>query len=331
MRRVRVSFAKEQAVGGDAMRWQDDLPRHDVVTIPVVWLAFVLSLLVHVAALILAWPHVKPLLIDAISPGQPGALAVEIAPRASALPNTAPAAPPPAPSIASRPSPVPAPAPRPRPPRAVARSTPPSTPPVVAIERPVPSAPQLPQPAPSPPVSAPPAAEQPRPSQQPLETDLASYVEARRRARGESSAASAGNSSDAPPAESEAERRNRIIAANLGLNRTPTFGRDPNNAGGLFQVREVNYDDAVFYFYGMDRDINRTAQQKIEVRRGSNPDIRIAIVRKMIEIIRENVSGDFVWSSQRLGRDVRMSARPADNAELEAFILHDIFPDARAP
>jgi hypothetical protein len=310
------------------MRWQDDLPRHDVVTIPVVWLAFVLSLLVHVAALILVWPHVKPMLVDAMSPGQPGALAVEIAPRASALPDTAAAAPPP--SVASRPTP--APAPRPRPPRAVARSAPQSTPPVVAIERPVPSAPQLPQPAPSPPVSAapatqPPAVEQPR--QQPLETDLASYVESRRRARGESSAASAANSSDAQPAESEAERRNRIIAANLGLNRTPTFGRELNNAGGLFQVREVNYDDAVFYFYGMDRDINRTAKQKIEVRRGSNPDIRIAIVRKMIEIIRENVAGDFVWSSQRLGRDVRMSARPADNAELEAFILHDIFPEAR--
>ena len=121
------------------------------------------------------------------------------------------------------------------------------------------------------------------------------------------------------------------IAANLGLNRTPTFGQDPNNAGGLFQVREVNYDDAWFYFFGMDRDINRNAKQRIEVRRGQNADIRIAVVRKMIEIIRENVSGDFLWQSARLGRDVRMSARPADNAELEAFILHDIFPEVRAP
>jgi hypothetical protein len=81
----------------------------------------------------------------------------------------------------------------------------------------------------------------------------------------------------------------------------------------------------------MDHDINRAARQRIEVRRGSNPDIRIAIVRRMIEIIRENVSGDFMWESHRLGRNVQMSARPGDNAQLEAFILHDIFPDYRGP
>jgi hypothetical protein len=312
------------------MRWQDDLPRHDVVTIPIVWVAFVLSLLLHIAALLLVWPHIKPMLVDAMAPGNPGALAVEIAPRASAEPSAEPAAPPPAPSIATRPTP--APAPRRAPPRAVARApTPPAVPPIIATERPVMRAPEQPKVVPTPPVTppAPPAAEPTPPAPTPLESDLASYVESRRRARGESP--SAGNASDAPPAETEAERRNRIIAANLGLNRTPTFGYDPTNAGGLFQVREVNYDDAVFYFYGMDHDINRAARQRIEVRRGSNPDIRIAVVRKMIEIIRENVSGDFMWESHRLGKNVQMSARPADNAQLEAFILRDIFPDYRGP
>ena len=131
--------------------------------------------------------------------------------------------------------------------------------------------------------------------------------------------------------ETELERRNRIVASNLGLDRTPSFGRDPRNAGGIFQITELHYDDAQFYFYGFDKDINRNARQLIEVRRGSNSDIRIAVVRKMIEIIRGSVTGDFEWISQRLGRGVTLSARPGDNAGLEEFIMNDLFPDARRP
>ena len=66
----------------------------------------------------------------------------------------------------------------------------------------------------------------------------------------------------------------------------------------------------------------------IEVRRGNASDIRIAVVRKMIAIIRDQVTGDFTWMSRR-GGVTTLSARPADNAELEAYILHDIFPEYR--
>jgi hypothetical protein len=45
----------------------------------------------------------------------------------------------------------------------------------------------------------------------------------------------------------------------------------------------------------------------------------------MIAIIRENESGDFVWQSKRLGRDVTLSARPGDNAGLEDFLMRDMF------
>lgn len=160
--------------------------------------------------------------------------------------------------------------------------------------------------------------------------DLAAYIAAQRRARGEPAAPSVPDQASAP-AESERERRNRIVAHNLGLDRTPTFGRDPRNAGGMFEIRELNYDDAQFDFYGFDKDIGRRTTQRFEVRKGDNSDIRIAVVRKMISIIRENVSGDFTWESQRLGRQVTLSARPGDNAELEDFILHDVFPDVRRP
>jgi hypothetical protein len=162
----------------------------------------------------------------------------------------------------------------------------------------------------------------------PPATDLSAYVAAQRRARGESSGA---NTDPAAAAKAEIDRRNAIVAENLGLNKTPAFGYDPKSAGGLFQIREMHSDDAEFYFLGMDRDINRRARQIVEVRRGDAPDIRIAVVRRMVAIIRDNVSGDFWWASQRLGREVRLSARPEDDAGLEAFILHDVFPDMRAP
>jgi hypothetical protein len=158
--------------------------------------------------------------------------------------------------------------------------------------------------------------------------DLASYVAAQRAARGEAPL------DPSPPktsAERDIERRDRIVAANLGLNRTPSFGTDAHNSGGLFQITELNYDDARFYFFGYDKDIGRNARQLIEVRKGSEPDIRIAIVRRMIAIIRDSVSGDFIWVSQRTGQSSTLSSRPEDNAALEAFILHDIFPQVRQP
>jgi hypothetical protein len=160
-----------------------------------------------------------------------------------------------------------------------------------------------------------------------MESDLASYIESRRRERGESSAPSV--AAPGTQGESESERRNRIIAANLGLDHKPTFNYDPNSAGGIFQIKNVGYDDAEFYFLGLDRDINRHAKVLVEVRKGDAPDIRVAIVRKMIAIIRDNVQDDFLWSSQKLGHQVQMSARSKDNAALEDFILRDIFPEYR--
>jgi len=97
----------------------------------------------------------------------------------------------------------------------------------------------------------------------------------------------------------------------------------------VFQLRRVGYDDAEFYFTGWNKDIGRRAKQVIEVRKGGSDDIRLAIVRKMIAIIRDEVQTDFVWMSDRMGRRVIMSARPADNAALEDFLMQEFFSDPR--
>jgi len=131
------------------------------------------------------------------------------------------------------------------------------------------------------------------------------------------------------PAETDAERRNRIIAANLASMNTPTFGTDPRKSGGIFNLRRISDDDAEFTFYGWSKDINRRTYQKIEVRKGNNSDIRIAVVRRIIEVIRDIEKEDFNWSSQRLGRVVVLSARTVDNAGLEDFMMQEFFSATR--
>jgi len=91
----------------------------------------------------------------------------------------------------------------------------------------------------------------------------------------------------------------------------------------------VGYTSAEFTFFGWNKDIRRRAKQLIEVEKGANSDIRIAVVRRMIAIIRDHESEDFVWVSPRLGREVTLSARPGDNAGLEAFLMQEFFPESR--
>lgn len=322
--------------------------RHDVVTIPNLWVAVALSLLLHLAALWLLLPRMHDLSLSAAQAGKAvSALAVQLAPaqRSSPQPPVAPAtaaAPVPPPPAASAP-----PSPKRRaaaPPREAKQRAP-----VIALERQRPDA--LPPPA-SPPLEAPtptrpsvdarpparPSLDLPPPpavaerapaaGSAPLESDLTSYIETRRRERGEPMASAGQETKASPPtAEDDIERRNRIVAANLGTNRTPSFGYDPKNAGGIFQITHMGYDYAEFYFFGLNKAIGRNTKQLIEVRKGADSDIRVAVVHRMIAIIRENVSGDFVWLSQR--GPITMSARPSDNAALEDLITREVFPDTR--
>jgi outer membrane biosynthesis protein TonB len=213
----------------------------------------------------------------------------------------------------------PAPAVKPQPPRVVPRRpTPP--PPVMTAPRPAPPivvAPQPPPPTPPPPAPQPEPAPQPQP---PMAGDLASYIEQRRRARGESGEQTA-----------TVDARDRAIAQNLASINTNTFGELPRNGGGTFQIRTLDYDNAQFTFFGWNKDISRRAFQVIDVRKGDSATIELAVVRKIISIIRDHEPGDFVWHSIRLARDLTLSARPSDNAELESFMMQEFFTAAGRP
>jgi hypothetical protein len=278
------------------------LDQSRILTIPTIRVAFVLSLALH-AAMLWAWfPRLHQLSFEPSERDKAsGPLVVELAPeptRATSVPPEAP----PAPAVeAPRPKPAAVPKAPPRPP---------PTPPVIAQQAPAPAV--VTPPPDTPAVAA--------PAPTPVEGDFSSYLEARRRARG---AAPDGGLST-PPVEGERERHNRSVAANLGLDRTPTFG-DDRNGGGIFKIERMGYDVAEFYFFGWNTDIRRNSKQLIEVRKGDNPDIRIAVVRRMIAIIRDREPGDFVWVSHRLGRSVNLSARQIDNAGLEDFLMQEFF------
>ncbi len=284
------------------------VPRRDSVAVPRIGVALALSVLVHALALWQWMPQLNRPADDTALREKRGPLIVRLAPpprppRA----RPAPRATPPRPAV--RP-PAPAPAPK-----AVPRPQP--RPPVLALEKPAPrSAPKAP--------TAPPAAP-------PTAADLMAYVEAQRRSRGFAPPAPSAPAPAQPAAAEDANSRaNRIAAANLGLDRAPVFG-ERKRGGGIFELRRMGYDSAEFLFFGWNREIRRNTSQVIEVRKGGNSDIRIAVVRRMIEIIRDHEKADFIWESPRLGRNVTLSARARDNSGLEDFLMREFFDEGLAP
>ncbi|HEY1459210.1 MAG TPA: hypothetical protein VGH59_04040 [Casimicrobiaceae bacterium] len=290
-------------------RWQDQ-PRdaHERVTIRTIWLTLALSLLVHIVALLVWLPHLP------IAGNEPADEVVATAPVQVQLAPQARVAPP----VTAAPPDVPretqaAIAPPVRPPKVVPR-----TPPRQALVAPTP-APAIvaPPPSPVPPTPTPPTPPVAATPPPPATGDLASFIEARRRARGEA------------PSEDPDEQYKRNLAANLPRAATGAATQQPKNGGGIFEIKRMAYDDAVFEFYGWNRDVGRRTPQVFEVRKGNNPDMHLAVVRRMIVIIREHEKEDFVWESHRLGRNVTLSARERDTAALEEFMLHEFFDGGR--
>ena len=286
--------------------------RRNGVTIPAIWVAFALSLLIHLAVL---WQWLPKLLLHPPSPDEMksgdanGSLIVRLAPAPSPQP--------------SPPQTLQTPAPRPERRAPVVAARPRPAPPAIALKQPPP---EMQSPPPTPPEII-----APEPARPPADGDLASYIEARRRARGQPAPdAPAPRVSSAQQAEDDKARSERIAAANLGAQRAQTFGYDPKQGGGVFQIVHMGYDNAEFAFFGWNKDIRRNTKQLIEVRKGNNSDIRIAVVRKMIAIIREYEREDFIWDSYRLGRSLTLSARERDNAGLEDFMLREFFDVPRA-
>jgi hypothetical protein len=150
--------------------------------------------------------------------------------------------------------------------------------------------------------------------------DMMAQLEAKRRLRAEQAPQATEGSG-----ESEAARANRIARANIAA--AVGKGQDKEDTGGMFQIRNQTFNSADISFRGWNSNFKRNWSQLVRVEQGGEPDIETAVVKKMIDIIRQYKQEDFVWESHRLNRNITLSARQRDTSELQAFLLKEFYPD----
>jgi hypothetical protein len=205
-----------------------------------------------------------------------------------------PVQPQPAPTPPPRPVPIPAPIPTPL----VARKSPQSVP-AQPPPRPTPPPPPTPRPPPIP------------------ELDMAAMIEARRsQRRAIQESQGSGQRPNTEPTPDQLAQAN--IARNLHMD-------EGKGVGGVFEILRKSTRTAEFAFNGWRPDTEKRWREVIEVDAGLGGDIELAIVRRMIELIRTHYTGDFRWDSHRIGRVVVLSARPEDQPELERFLQNEFF------
>lgn len=205
------------------------------------------------------------------------------------------------------------------------------------LAEPAPATPELPKPepkqkkvvqkvAPTPPIMATqkqqsssqfqvpikqPETARPTPADQP--TDMMALVNANRQRR-QTEEQNATAKERGTPNE---DQRDAIIKRNLAQDGT----------NGIFQIREVGLHTAQFSFKGWKNNYNNARLEIFDVQAKPHETVELAIIRRMILIIRKDYSGDFEWESQRQGRTITKSARLEDTAELEQFLMREMFPN----
>lgn len=94
---------------------------------------------------------------------------------------------------------------------------------------------------------------------------------------------------------------------------------------GIFQILRIGPRTAEFSFRAWTTGQSNPRLQTIQVDAGPDGDIERAIVRRMIQLIRQYYKEDFNWESHRLHRVVVLSAREKDTAGLEDFLIREFF------
>jgi hypothetical protein len=155
-------------------------------------------------------------------------------------------------------------------------------------------------------------------------TDMMSYVKSKQAQRQLAEADAARQNAAAVAREvgpSESQIRDEKIKKNF-----------QTGTNGIFEVTSLSGRHASFAFRGWTSDYSNSRREYFEVEASTGEDVRLAVIRRMIKLIRQHYQGDFSWDSQRMGRVITMSARPEDNAALENFMMREIFsPNYRSP
>ena len=207
-----------------------------------------------------------------------------------------------------------------------------STPEVLPTPVPAPE-PLIPVPKPSPTPVRPAARPQPAPIEPPVpvetverarapQFDMLAMINARRERRHEVEEAM--RRPEAARTSNNVENREDAALASIKRN-LQSLGTQGENTGGVFQILSKGTRTAEFAFNGWRPESNRRWREVIEVDAGPGGDVELAIVRRMIQLIRGHYSGDFVWRSHRLGKSIVLSARLEDSDDLEDFLTREFF------
>jgi hypothetical protein len=113
-------------------------------------------------------------------------------------------------------------------------------------------------------------------------------------------------------------------AAALDEQSTASSAPPPSGVYGIFQLNTLGEYSATVTFRGWRNAFSYIHPETFAVQAPLGGDIRLEVIRKEIEIIRRYYSGNFTFYSERLRTDVTLSARPADNAGLEDFMLQEL-------
>ncbi len=212
--------------------------------------------------------------------------------------------------------------PKPQASKAKAESKPKSMPskPVVAQHHPS----ITPRPRPSPITDSPIPAEPPPPApvtaKAEPEVDMMAMINAARNKRRAQEDAAA-NENEAAARSARGPTPQQIAEMNV----QHSMQRAAGGTNGVFQILNMSTRVGTFSFRGWKPNANNSWKQVIEVDAGLGGNLQLAMVKRMIDIIRSHYQGDFNWESQRLRRVVKLSARPEDSAGLEAFMMEEFF------
>jgi hypothetical protein len=194
----------------------------------------------------------------------------------------------------------------------------PPKPRVLSVPNPVSKSPMAPVPIePPPPPVIPPKPVDPR-TEPPSMMARVEQARARRQAQ-EDAAKSENTESRSNGSDPSAADR---VAGNINKN-LENLGRARDGTSGVFQIISKGYRTGSFSFRGWTTNRSDSYRRVIEVDAGQGGDIERAMVRRMIELIREHYQANFSWDSRRLGRVITLSARKEDSTGLEDFLLSE--------
>lgn len=97
---------------------------------------------------------------------------------------------------------------------------------------------------------------------------------------------------------------------------------------GIFQITSIGPRYAQFTFRAWTTGVSTSNRREtVTVDAGLDGDVERAIIRRMIQLIRQHHKEDFNWESHRLNRVVVLSARVSDNEWLEEFLMREFFDE----